>query len=70
LRRFFKDSLEHLTGQFPGLRVLVGGMIRSQQDLPVRHLVLCGMLENVGLLARKLAAPLEVIQIGIEANPA
>src|SRR5277367_1248846 len=66
--RLFKDLNEHGASQLSSLGVLVGGMVRSQQGLSVRHLVFGSVLKDVGFPARELAATLEVIEIGIKAD--
>ena len=43
-------------------------MVGRQQNLSIRHLVLCAVLKKVELLAGNLASALEVIEISIEAD--
>src|SRR6185437_698246 len=68
LRRFFKNSGEHRSSQLSSLRVLVGRMVRGQQNASIGHFVARTMRKDVRALALQLAEALQVIQISIKAD--
>jgi hypothetical protein len=43
-------------------------MVGRQQNLPIRHFVLCAVLKKVGLLAGKLTSAFQVIEVSIETD--
>src|SRR5438874_5140624 len=66
--RFFKDLHEHHAGKFASLRVLIRGMIRSQQRAPIGYFVLCAMLEQKRPSAPDDAELFEMTQVSVECN--
>src|SRR5205823_12659577 len=59
---------KHLAREFAGLCVLIGRMVRRQQNLSIQHFVLCAVLKKVGLLAGNLTSAFQVIEVSIETD--
>src|SRR5438874_7727154 len=66
--RFFKDLHEHCAGKFTSLRVLIRGMIRSQQRASIGNVVFRAVLEQKRPPALDDAELFEMTQVGIERN--
>jgi hypothetical protein len=63
---FFKNLDEHCAGKLAGLRVLVRGVIRSQQRASIGNVVLRAMLEKKCPAALDDSQLLEMSEVGIE----
>jgi len=65
---FFKDLHEHLARKFAGLRVLIRGMVGSQERSPVRNFVFCAVLKQKSSSSFDQAELPQVCQVGIKSN--